>query len=343
MKHPNIHLAASMLGEGMLDTAAMRPYINSRGEPCVVINGQSFHANAALLRYDEWKDLDAAVLKVATDSLIGIADLMSAGLTHNLGNIGITVSQWDKESDMTGANIDMSGVTEGEEDTVAYDQDSVPVPVVHKDFRLNIRRLSASRRMGEALDVTGGRIAARKVSEASEDMLFAGTPITMGGGTIYGYTNYPSRNQVDMATPWDEVAQANNDTIVNEVITAIEAAKADNYNGPFTLYYPRAYWGKLQEEYTDGYPKTVAQRIREIDGIAALKQADRLTGDNVVLVQLTSEVVDLAIAQDITTVSWDSKGGMVEHFKTMAVWVPRLKRDYDGRSGIVHLRPAASE
>jgi len=234
----------------------------------------------------------------------------------------------------------MSGITEAEGDTPAWNLRNVPVPIFHKDFQVNIRRLEASRMVGESLDVTAASIAARRVSERSEDMLFAGEPIVVQGNNLYGYTNLPGRNQVDLDTNWDAVAQNGNSTIIDDVNAMLQAARDDKHFGPFVLYVPTGYEFKLDEDYSDQYPRTVRDRIEALTGIERVEIADRLAANNVVLVQMTRDVVDLAIAQPISTIQWSTQGGMVENFKVMACWAARLKSDYDGRAGIVHLRPA---
>ena len=80
--------------------------------------------------------------------------LGDAGLTHPLGGLWATISEYEKSSDMTEASVNMSAATDDEEDSVAYSPDSVPVPITSKGFRLDIRRLEASRRLGEGLDTT---------------------------------------------------------------------------------------------------------------------------------------------------------------------------------------------
>lgn len=340
MKNAKISNPAQLFSNvsGRLSVNNMRPFVMDDGKTYVVNNGEAqLHTNDGLLMYDEWKDLDRTVIDVATDRLVGIADLQSMGLTHNLGSIGVTISQWEEYSDMTDADVSMSGVTKGEEDTPAYDQASVPVPIIHKDFRINIRRLEASRQFGEALDTTSSNVASRKVAEKSEDMLFAGDPTTVAGNTIYGYTNFPARNTDTLSTAWDSVTD--NQDIIDDVLTMCDSARADNYYGPFTLYIPSGYEGTMDDDFKPGSgdTRTVRERILQIESVARVVVADRLSADNVILVQMTSDVVDLAVAQDVTTVQWDSQGGMSEHFKVMAVWVPRLKQDYDGRTGIVHL------
>lgn len=323
-----------------LNVNRMRPFVNSDGKTYFVNNGQmELHTNDGLLMYDEWKDLDRTVIDIATDRLVGVADLQAGGLTHNLGSIGVTITQWEESSDMDTANISMSGVTRGDEDTPAFKQAQVPVPVVHKDFRLNIRRLEASRRFGQALDVTSSSIAARKVAESSEDMLFAGNPITVDGNTIYGYTNHPDRNTETLGTAWDALAKTAYATIKDQVLSMVQKAEDDGYYGPFNLYIPTEYSTIMSDDYDPDSAdnRTVRDRLLQIDQLNSIKVADRLTADNVVLVQMTRDVVDLAVAQDVTTVQWDDRGGMSELFKVMAVWVPRIKKDYDGNSGIVHL------
>jgi len=38
----------------------------------------------------------------------------------------------------------------------------------------------------------------------------------------------------------------------------------------------------------------------------------------------------------ITTVQWESQGGMRLNFKVMAIQVPQLRADYSSQSGIAH-------
>lgn len=332
--------AARQFGTGVLDVNRMRPYIDKNGESRIAIgNGKSIRANTpAMLQYDEWKDIDRTVTEIGVDRLIGIADLMSKGLVHPLGSIGQTVSLWENSSDMTPAQVSMSGVARSAKDAAQFESQQVPVPVIHKDFTLNVRRLEASRLFGEGVDTIQSSIATRKVAEASEDMLFAGHATKVDGSTILGYTTHPDRNTVDLATVWTDGAITGAD-IVADVQSMLAALRADHYFGPFSLYIPGEYEGKLDDDYDpdSGDTRTIRQRIMQLSGIAEIKVADRLANHNVILVQMTRDVVDLAIAQDITPVQWVEMGGLVQEFHVMAVWVPRVKSDFDGQSGIAHL------
>lgn len=303
----------------------------------------STNAVGQTLRYDEWKEIDDAVISAARPNLVGLPDLQNMGLVHTLGSIGDTISQWEISSAMGDAEVNMDAASRVKEDSMSFQLDQVPVPVVHQEFRLNMRLLEASRSRGQSLDVTSAAEASRSVSQTSEKMLFEGQPgLSVGSSEIYGYTTYPYREEIDMATNWDQIATADNDKIIEDVGEMIQTLENKEFRGPYTLYVPQQYSFKLKEDYRDLDTRTVEQRILAL-GVNNVRVAPMLTGNNVVLVQMTSDVVDLATAQDITTVQWDSRGGMTNHFLVMAVWAPRLKRrlfQKENTSGIAHLRPA---
>lgn len=332
--------------EGRLNVNARRPFIDTDGRPAILVQNAAgqwgkLKINApALLRYDEWRDIDTTVIQAATQRMVAFADLRSRGLEHPLGSIGVTVSMWQTQGDMTEAEISMSAMTRSERDTPEFDTSQVPVPIVHKEFWVELRRLIGSRRSGEGIDVTGAAIAGRLVGERSERMLLLGAGIQVDGATVYGYTTHPNRNTIDLAENWDLGATTGAD-IVDDIQQALAALRADGKYGPFMIYIPSAYEGKMGEDYRDSDERTIRARIMELSPqILGIQVTDFLPANNIVVVQLTRDVVDLAIAQDVSTVQWSLMGGMAEEFKTMAVWVPRIKADQDGKSGIVHIRPA---
>lgn len=286
----------------------------------------------ALLRKDEWKSLDERLVQVARQRLTGIADLRNAGLVQNLGGLGTLLSEYERMSDMNAAEVNMSGVTPASDDTVDFDLVSVPVPIIHKDFSLNIRRLLASRRLGDALDTTQVAVATRKVADQLESILFNGVSMTVGGNSIYGYTTHPNRNTGSAAGDFGTITN-----IFTTVNAMVAAAEADNYFGPYVLYVAKAQYAEMRAVYTDGSGQTAMQRcIDAIPALTAIKPADVLAAGSLVLVTMLPDVIDLAVAQDLTVVEWDNYGGMQTNFKVMTAQVPRIKADKEGRSGIVH-------
>lgn len=290
--------------------------------------------NNSLLRKDEWEMLDESIITIARQRLIVVEDLRAAGLVRNLNSLGVMIDQWETSSDMTDADISLSGVTPGNEDLPEFGLQGVPIPIVHKDFRINRRHLEASRRLGSSIDVTGAEIATRKVRDALEDLVIAGTTkVRIGDSRIYGYTTHPQRNTGSLTGDW--TAQTG-ETILGDVQDMIADAEAALYFGPYTLYVPTAYASPLRGDFKSNSDKTVRQRLLEMDQISSIKVVDRMPADNVVLVQLTRDVVDLSVGQDIAPVDWQTMGGFVQHFKVLAAMAPRVKSDHNDGSGVVH-------
>ena len=298
----------------------------------------------AVLRKDEWEQLDTAVVEIARERLNAVGDLVSRGLTYEVGNgMGTTIVQHETVSEMTRAQVTMDGVTRGENDRVTFSLVSTPLPVIHHDFQISARVLAASRQSGSPLDTTQVEEATRQVAETTEDLLVngveSGDSKTLGFGSgaavIYGYTDRPNRNTYSLAGAWNLAATTGED-IIADVLAMVAAIQVDRMFGPYILYVPSNFWVKLQDDYKPNSDKTILQRVREISGIEDVKPVDKLADSNVLLVQLTKSNVDMVIGMQPTTVQWETQGGMMMMFKVMSIMVPRIKLDHDNRSGVVH-------
>lgn len=337
------HALGSLLVDetGKISVNAGRTWIGKDGRSYMAVNSngkvvaQPIQTNA-LLQKDEWIAYDTAVRSIATIRLNGINDLRSAGLIWNAGDLGSTIAEWEASSDMTNAEINMAGVTTTENDSVQFSLEGTPIPIVRKDFQVNIRRLLASRRMGQGVDVTQAQISTRKVAEASENMLFNGASLKSGGYTLYGYTTHPNRNTGSLQYDWAATATTGAQ-ILSDVRAMINALKVDRHYGPFKLYISQNFESKMTEDYSANKgDNTIRQRIEAEPDISGISVSDVLADDTVIAVQMTSDVIDLAVAQDITTVQWDRGDGMQTNFAVMAAWAPRIKPDYADRLGIAH-------
>ncbi len=147
--------------------------LRSTGDVATRLMQSGFNINAlrtnAVLRKDEWSQLDTALIEVARKRLPLVTALVGAGLTFNIGNgLGTTILERDQVSDMEPADVSMSGVTRGEQDTLEYTLQSMPLPIIHKDFTINIRKLEASRTLGQPLDTAQAALAGRLVAESPE-------------------------------------------------------------------------------------------------------------------------------------------------------------------------------
>jgi len=255
--------------------------------------------------------------------------LRAKGLTYDLGGIGTSVSQWQVASTMTPANVSMQASTAGDRDIVEYGIDQVPVPIIHKDFKIDLRSLDASRRMGSNIDLTNIDEAATQVAYGIEDLILKGRRIA--NGQIYGVLTNPKRIVGTSPTNW----KADPESIYDVVLTMIDDADRANRFGPFNLYLPSGLANMLYKRYADGSGDTVMKALGDINLIENIRVSDRLPKNRVVLMQMTSDTIDLAIGQDVITVEWETLGGMETNYKVLASLAPRIKPDIEGNLGIV--------
>jgi uncharacterized linocin/CFP29 family protein len=290
------------------------------------------------LQKNEWEHLDDAVISEGVIRLRAIADLIAAGLTINVPNaMGKTMFQWEKVSDMNPAEVSLSGIPRTEDDRVEFELGNLPLPIIHKDFNLNLRTLAASRSRGEALDTTQARIAGRLVSEELERMLFRGGK-TFGGATIYGITNHPDRNTASFGTngAWSAGAKTG-ENILTDVLTMIAALEADRMYGPYWLYVPSNSSVKLENDFKANSDKSIRMRLMEVDRLVGIRVVDQMPADNIALCQATVDVLALVNGEPLQTVQWDIEGGFIVKFKAFAIQVPLIRSDAQGRSGIIHM------
>lgn len=351
-------VANYLANNGRLDSGRMRPFIGEDGNTYMTVykggnpkdksNWVTLQANSATLRRDEWKALDDAILEPSRYRLGGIQDLIDKGLTYNLGNaMGTTVLEWHDVSEAGEAEMTMDGVTRTKGDRVVYQHNYLPIPIIHLDYEINARVLAASRNMGNPLDTTMAERAARRILEKLETLLFTDTTYAFGEldarsrNKIYSYVNHPDRNQVSFASVpgahWNDSGTSGKE-IVDCVLALKQVAIEAYHYGPYMLYIPTAYETTIDGDYDVVSPGiTIRKRILEIEGIKGIKVIDKLTADNVLLVQMTPDVVRLVRGMGLTNVEWGTEGNMVTKFKVMTIQVPQIRSDQNGKSGIVHL------
>lgn len=307
MNHNSQIIKQGYLQDGqLLDPLSMRPYLNKQGVPVVAeIAGVKTNADGkptpqyrerrvytqALLRKYEWELIDAEVLDVMRQPLVGVSDLLSAGLTHNVGDIGVSISTYEQLSDMSDADVSMSVTPKkGEGDRVEFTPVSIPIPIISKPFTLDLRTLAASRRgAGEAIDVTQARTATRKVRETLEEMLFNGHDLTVQTYSIYGYTNHPRRSTGAAAAyggaDWSAAQGNAHKTIVGMIQALINLGAT----GPFGLYVNNTQYSEILQLNGDGNTaeSQLTTILRTVPDLKFVRRAPRLDAGEAVLVQMT--------------------------------------------------------
>lgn len=335
---------AEVLLQNDFNPNVLRPYLGDDGRSYVTMNHHGGRPEAvqvhnvnATLRLDEWKQLDAQVLKAARQRLALVADLRRKGLTYNIANgLGTTVLQSEKQSDVTGAQMSMDALEKNERDRPEYEVTNLPLPISHKGFSFSARQLATSRRGGSPLDTTMAEMSGRAVAENIEKLAIGSLGYKYGGGDVYGITNFPDRiTTVSITDPTDSGWVGK--TLVSEILQMRQASVSALNYGPWSLYVSTGWDQYLDQDYSDSKGDiTLRQRIEQIRGIQDVTTLDYLTGLQIVLVQNTTDTVRLVNGMDIMTLQWPTNGGLSTEFKVMAIQVPQIRSDINGRCGLVH-------
>lgn len=334
---------ADRLLEADGDTNVLRPYIGHDGRTYVthVTNAGLVQAVPltnvqATLRKDAWKLLDDAIVKAAQERLRLVADLRGMGLTFKIPQgMGKTVLETETQGDINDAVISMDGLRRGVDDRPEYDLGMLPLPITHKDFQFSARQILASRNSGSALDTTMAELAARKVAESVE-MLTLGrvATYTYGGGIIYGLLNFTGTMLQILTTPVGAGVGAGV-TFLTEVMQMKAQSVAARHYGPWMLYVAPAWDVYLDADFKAESDKTVRERVKSVTGLTDIRTLDFMQNYDVLLVQTTTNVIRVVIGMDITTLQWDTDGGMQKNFKVMCIIVPQVRQDFNSRTGIV--------
>lgn len=330
-----------------MDVNILRPWMGRDGhtyiaQPCTNKEGKRDYkpvrvANAvATLRRDEWLAIDDQVVRSARERLRLVADVRGAGLEFRVNGMSKTVLETATMTRAGRATLSMDPARIGEGDRPEFDAAFLPLPICHYDFYFNLREIQVSRNGATPLDTTMVEEASVSVAEELEQLAL-GTLDTYsyGGGTIYGLTNFPSRETHTLTDPADSGWTGSD--LVTEILAMRQKAYDNKRYGPFILYVSPNWSGSIDADYSASKGEnTVRQRILAVEGISEIRQLDYLTGLQMILVEMTSRNIRMVIGMDITTIQWDTIGGMRQNFKVMALMVPQLRVDGDGRSGIVH-------
>jgi len=322
--------------------------------------------NATSLRKEEWIELDSVVLRAARQRLRAWADLAAANSFGGFNGMAKLTLEYEAMSDPGEAVVDLDGLTDGRTDSPLFQLRSLPLPITHSDFWFSERRLAVSRNTGTPLDTTMAEAAGRRVAEKIEKTTigvsggFSGlsygaqtTGVTahdtsapsdghgsaLGASTVYGYTTYPHRfTKTNMTVPTGSNPEA---TVADVLAMRNTLYNSGKFYGPFMIYHSTDWDQWLDNDYArlggSNANMTLRDRLRAIEGIQDVRRLDFLTSTyTMILVQMTADVARAVNGMDITTVQWESVGGMRKNFKVMAIQVPQIRSDYNGNCGILH-------
>lgn len=361
--------AGELLANCRYDTGLQRPYFDSKGRPCVTVNtgrkgkdGKHIYEvmpvrNAedkygitingpTSLRKDEFVRMDTAVRTVYRQRLRAWSDLLASSSMGGFDAMGTMILEHETMSDAGEALVDMDVTAEPRASSPLFQREGTPLPITQSGFWYSQRRLAVSRKNGIPLSTRSAEMATRRVAEKIEQTVIGTvTGMTFGSATdytrnptVWGYTNFPARNTY---TGVDVPTGSNSAATVADVLRMRDILYADNMYGPFMLYTSNDWDQWMDNDYYvtsgDVMTRTLRQRLMDIEGIQGVRRLDFLSNTyTLLLVQMTSDVATAVNGMPPTVVQWETMGGAKVNFRVMAIQVPLIFADYDGRSGIVH-------
>lgn len=291
-----------------------------------------FNANTAL--HEAYKSYSQEITTIAKKELVGIGDLISRGLTEQLPNVGITLSYHQKMSDTTPAEVNMDGQAKGKDDKETFDLSGTPVPVFYKDHGLDFRHKAAVLSGGSSITATSNAQATYAVTDLMENALVNGnSKIVVSGHTIPGYTTFADRETYTLPKYWTE---ATGNEIYLDVLAMVQKLRDNNFYGDYVLYIPNTYSTVMDKKYSTAYDsRTIREELLSISGITAVRELKNLADRNVILIQMDKRVVDVAIAQPLSTIVLKTSP-LGDSYRNWAIMIHRLKSDMSGQCGICH-------
>jgi uncharacterized linocin/CFP29 family protein len=306
--------------------------------------------NQTTMTKDAWIKLDTAVVHAARKRLRLWSNL-AAEVPVSFDGFGKATWEYQADTDEGSAMMDMDGLTEDRDDATLFNLRSTPLPLVHSGFKLAKRFLEISRNGNQPLDTSKAEKAGRRMAELVEKVTIGiETGLTYGPNSssdtrytgtskVYGMTNFPQRlTKTDLTAP----SGSNQDAIHEDVVEMIETMYDNGYYGPFALYYTPAYDRYFNVPYAKSGVVSTGRLLREqiasIENLKSMLRLDFWTGSayQMCLVQVEPNTVQALMGMPFTTIQWESKGGLLRHFKSMAMMTALWKSEFSGKAPILH-------
>lgn len=298
--------------------------------------------NAATLPHEVWLEIDQAVSRTAQSELRAVKDLKSAGLTRVIPNGFSVMALMEQKANRIGtAVVGMDPQAGFVSDRQVVTTSLLPLPCIWSGFSFGAREMAVSKRGGMPLDIVGAEDAMRSCALMAEKMLIGNSDYDqyqdVANAKIYGYTDFTSRNTFSITAP--STSGWAGSTLIGELLGARQTLINEYQKKPYVIYLSPAWAQYLDDDYyraADAGNKTIRQRVLDIDGFTELRELDELTGWDILIVAMKSNVVREVVGMDWTVVQWEELGGQKLSWMVLGIYVPQLRADYDGNCGINH-------
>jgi uncharacterized linocin/CFP29 family protein len=207
---------------------------------------------------------------------------------------GIAVQQWtyDQANEVSDALLTYA-FTDTAEDQIELSRTDVPIPVLHKEFRIGRRDLAAAQRGGFALNAATASSAAYKVMNLENSMVLNGYAADGSNYDIKGL--YQSAANTKSGADFGTAGNA-----LKSVAGAIELMMADEITGPYNLTLnPTQYMELAISESAGGNPELPAV-LKLLEGGEIITTSWQAAGTGMLTADKNSGFFELVVPQDMT-------------------------------------------
>ncbi len=320
--------------------ANMRNAFNRNERHMAAMTGNA----AAIIPQDVYREFDPQTVKVLRQkNLTLLEDLMPLSKSLPVGKIEL-VSRVASEAGKV--HLSLSGQTEGEMDKTQYDYQSA-IKVMHRvDYGRQWIEMEGQRSEGFDALIDDNENAVRSVWDSLSGHVYNGVDVSFNGTSAVGIKNSTRTIPIDLGASGLNINLATStDTaaIRNAMIQAVKVARVDN-RAPMdvTIYISADIESNLQRFYgtaAGDTGKTTLQTIKELAGVADVKMDESLSGNEFVMVALSSQFIRPLVGMAINTVPMFRANPMDNY--NFCVWANMgldIRADFNGRSGVFYAR-----
>lgn len=283
--------------------------------------------------------IERAVTRIGRQRLGVVETFLNAGLTTTLTNWWAVPSLRREKVNQVGfAKRSFVPDTRGERQVVDRGGDAWPIYCTSDDFSFNVRTVEIAGRMQYDIGTEHVENATYNVNLAIQDQALNGLTDSEGNAVTFDGLSAPGLLNSTTTFTYATWTGLTGPQIITIVQTEIDVQRARGFFGPWRLLVPANYSKVLTSDYGAAYPKTIVARIQELGPYAgqnlAVEVVDGLPDNRVVLVQMTSDVVDVIVGQEPTPISWQDGPKFNFYWCVLACMVFRMFPNYNGYYGV---------
>lgn len=295
-------------------------------------SGAAMIGNATTLPRDVWGEWDREGIEIQRE-VLSVFNTLAASVSRPMP-IGKMIHYFQQVSDSGVANVTLDGRSKANTDQQTFNYVGTPLPITDSTFSYGWRQVAAAETEGFALDPVGRNNSMFKVAKKLEGLILDGdSNIVVGGATLYGLRTHPKR---ETRTTNQALNGATGVQWAVDVNATIKKLHDNNFRVPATLFVNWNDWYYAgNTDYSTSYPKTIAQRVREMDGVAEVVPASDVLAGQIIAVVKNSRVLQVLNGMPMTTrAQFRANPEDDYNFVTMAAAALEIKYDATDQCGI---------